>query len=712
MPTKPVPHRVLDDGTVLYRSACRMCHGGCGVLVHVKDDRVVKVVGDPASPLNKGRMCIKGLSSVEHLYNPLRLRYPLKRAGRRREGKWQRISWDDALDTIAERIRTFRDESGIESVAIGQGTGRHHVTHTIRFADALGTPNWCEPGGAQCFIPRISAGIMAYGDFPIVDYYGDSKPACLLVWGHNPLVSGPDGEIQFLVRDCLAKGAKMIVVDPRRTETARKADMWLQVRPGTDDALALAFINVLIAEELCDRPFVEQWTLGFADLAQRVRGNTPEWAERITCVPAGLIRKAARLFASLSPAAVEWGVGLEHSSNCLQAVRAVSLLPALRGNVDVPGGWIVGNHAMLRTPSRPLPQAQAKLRLGADHFKALAGPMAVMPEAHGPSVFTAMRTGKPYRVRAFLIFGNNALVSYADSRLVYESLMKLDFLSVMDIYMTPTAELADIVLPAATWLEVDSPVGIPLIAEPFVLVQQRVVSFHEARQDEEVFIDICGRLGLPEGNGTIEDIYDDQLTPAGISFEELRHRGSLSVPIRYRKYLESGFATPSGKIELRSSRLEAQGYDPLPFYREPPESPMSTPEVAEEYPYILITGGRSQEFFLSEYRQIAPLRRRHPEPIVQLHPATAAKHGIQDGQWISIETKRGRISQKAKLTDGIDPKVINVEQGWWYPEEDDTEHGAWRANANVLTSGEGPYDPELGAYQLRALLCRIAALAE
>jgi len=708
MTTRSIPFNVLNDGTVVYQSACRMCHGGCGVLVYVKNDKVIRVTGDRTSPLNKGRLCVKGLASLEHLYNPHRLKYPLKRSGKRGEGKWQRISWDDALDTIAERIQTFRDESGIESVAIGQGTGRHHVTHTIRFANAIGISNWCEPGGAQCFIPRINAGIMAYGDYPIVDYYGDINPACLLVWGHNPIVSGPDGEIQFRVRDCLAKGAKMIVIDPRKTETARKADIWLQIRPGTDDALALAFINVLINETLYDRPFVEQWTSGFDDLAERVRENTPEWAEKITSIPAELIRKAARMFAAISPAALEWGVGLEHSPNCIQTVRAVSLLPALTGNIDVPGGWILGNHALLRTPSRPVTEDKAKLRLGADRFKALSGPMAIMPEAHGPSVFKAMRTGQPYRVRAFLIFGDNALLSYANSRRVYDSLMKLDFLSVMDIYMTPTAELADIVLPAATWLEVDSLVGMPLIAEPFALVQQRVVSFYEARQDEEVFIDLCRRLGLPEGDETMEEIYDVQLAPAGITFEALRRKGFISAPIRYRKYLESGFATPSGKVELRSGMLEAQGYDALPFYQEPPESPFSATKIAKEYPYTLITGGRCQEFFLTEFRQIEALRQRHPDPIVQLHPDTAAEHHIHDGQWIWIETRRGSITQKAKLTDDIDPSVIHVEHGWWFPEIDDPEHGVWRANANVLTSDDEPYDPALGTYQLRALLCRIA----
>ena len=224
------------------------------------------------------------------------------------------------------------------------------------------------------------------------------------------------------------------------------------------------------------------------------------------------------------------------------------------------------------------------------------------------------------RCGPFLVFGNNTLLSYADSRLVYESLMNLEFFSVMDIYMTPTAELADIVLPAATWLEVDALVGMPLIAEPFALAQQRVATFHEARQAEEVFVDICRKLDLPEGNETVEDVYNQQLEPAGITFEELRRRGSIARPIRYRKYLESGFSTPSGKVELRSGMLEAQGYDPLPYYQEPPESPVSAPEVAREYPYILITGGRIQEFFLTEYRQVEPLRKRHPDPIVQVHP--------------------------------------------------------------------------------------------
>jgi anaerobic selenocysteine-containing dehydrogenase len=254
-----------------------------------------------------------------------------------------------------------------------------------------------------------------------------------------------------------------------------------------------------------------------------------------------------------------------------------------------------------------------------------------------------MRTGQPYPVKAFLIFGNNSLVSYANSKQVYESLKCLDFMAVMDIYMTPTAELADIVLPAATWLEVDEVVGLPFIASNYVLAQQKIVNFHEARPDEEVLIDLLRRLNLPAGLESLEDLYNKQLSKLGITFEELKERGWATLPFEYRKYEKRGFRTPSGKVELYSSFLEKLGYDPLPFYQEPPESPVSTPELASEYPLILTTGGRSQYYFNSEYRQIPSLRRRDPDPRVEINPRTARKANIQDGEWIWIETGRGRI---------------------------------------------------------------------
>lgn len=693
----------------VYRSACRMCHGGCGVLVHVKDGKVIKIEGDPESPLNRGKICVKGLSSIEHLYSPDRLKYPLKRVGKRGEGKWERIPWDEALDTIAKKIQEIKDNYGAESIALGHGTGRHHFHHVLRFANALGTPNWCEPGTAQCFVPRVLTGVMTYGDLPICDYYGDVNPECLLVWGHNPVVSGPDGEIQFRVRECLRKGTKLIVIDPRQTEMVEMADIWLQVRPGTDDALALSMMNIIINEGIYDKEFVEKWTVGFYKLAERVQNYPPVWAEKITWIPAEKIKAAARMFAQTKPAAVEWGVALEHTPNCLQTVRAVALIPGITGNIDIPGGWTLGMHLISNIPllKGNLTDEMRDKRMGANTFKLLSGRDSMFPSAHIPTLFKAMRTGEPYPIKAFLIFGNNGLVSYANSRGVYESFMNLDFLSVMDIYMTPTAELADIVLPAATWLEVDQVVGMPNVAMNAVLAQQKITRLWECRQDEEVFIELARRLNLDVGTESLEDIYNHQLEPLGITFDELKRRGFVSAPIKYRKFEESGFSTPSGKIELYSSILEEQGYDPLPYYQEPPESPLSKPDMAREYPLILITGGRSQYFFHTEFRQIPSLRKRDPDPIVEIHPKTAEESNIQEGEWIWIETPRGRIKQKAKLTRGIDPRVVNVQHGWWFPEDPGPEYGVWKSNANVLTNNAPPYDPAMGTYQLRALLCKI-----
>ncbi len=692
------------------KSSCKMCHGGCGVLVHLEDGEIVKVEGDRESPLNRGRLCVKGRASLEHLNHPDRLKYPMKRAGERGGGKWERISWDDALDTIASRLGHIREKYGPESIALGQGTGRRHFNYVIRLANALGTPNWCEPGCAQCFVPRLNTSVITFGEYFVCDYYGEVNPACILAWGHNPLVSGPDGELQFPLRDCLKKGSRLIVVDPRRSETAERAELWLQLRPGTDDALALAMLNVIITEGLWDRDFVDNWTSGFEALAERVRAHTPEWADAITWVPAEKIREAARLFATSKPATLEWGVAVEHTPNCFQTCRALAMLPALTGNIDVPGGWVCGTRPLGFFPflaENLSTEARAK-RLGGDTYRMLGGDGAIMPAAHAPSLFKAMRTGEPYPVKAFLIFGNNALTTYANSREVRDSLMHLDLLVVTDIYMTPTAELADLVLPAATWLEADGLQAFPIAADLHVLAQRKLASRWECRPDEEIMIELARRMKLQAGTEPLREVLDLQLEPLGLTFDELVEKGHVSPPLRYEKYREMGmFLTASGKVELYSKMLERLGYDPLPYYEEPPESPLGTPELLEEYPLILITGARMPQFFHSEHRQITSLRKRHPDPLTELHPETAQALGIEDGDWIWIETRRGRIRQRAKVTSGIDPRVVHVEHGWWFPEEEGPEHGAWRSNANLLTDNGPPYDPAMGTYQLRALLCKV-----
>jgi anaerobic selenocysteine-containing dehydrogenase len=698
-----------DEGVTVLKSVCRSCHGGCGTLLHVKDGVLLKVQGDPDSPLNKGRLCPIGANSRELVYHPDRLKYPMRRRGPRGSGEWDRISWDEALDEISERLLAIRAEYGPEAIALGTGTGRHHIRWVSRFGHALGTPNWCEPGFAQCFHPRVNTCILTMGDYPVCDYTGGTPAECIMYWGHNPINSGPDGETRFTVRDGFNAAKTVIVVDPRRTELADKADLWLQLRPGTDDALGLAMLNVLITEKLYDEEFVARWTHGFAELAEHVQQYTPEWAEPITWVPAEMIRAAARMFAAAKPGLLEWGCAIEHTPKCIQTIRALSMIPVLTNNIEVPGGWVFGMHGISRFPSlieMLTPEAAAK-RLGADRFKLLSAEGADLPAAHIPTLLQAMREGKPYWVKAYLMFGSNALTTYANSKQVYESLMKLDFIVNADLFMTPTAELADILLPAASWPELDQIVGLPTIAANVVLGQQRSVRVHECKADEEIFVELARRMKLDGCTEDVRDVLDQQLGPIGMTFEELTKVGFVNIPIKYRKYEPHGFKTPTGKIELYSTRLEEMGYAPLPYYEEPPESPLSTPEVAKDYPLVLTTGGRIPFFFNSEHRQLPRLRKARKEPEALIHPETAAEHGIANGDWMWIETPRGRMKQKARVTDAIDRRVITAEHGWWFPEDPNPDHGVWKSNVNILTNNQGPYDPAMGTYQLRGLLCRV-----
>ncbi len=702
------------QGTKIFKSACRMCHGGCGLLVHVQNGKVIKLEGDPDSPVSRGKICPKGLASIELMYHPDRITHPMKRVGERGRGKWERITWEEAYGILVPKIRELQEKYGNETIAVAHGTGRYYFNHVIRFAHALGTPNWIEPGTAQCFIPRIISSLITYGDLIVTDYgYGEDgkTPECLLCWGKHPYVSGPDAESQFRVKHALQRGTKLIVVDPRQTRMAEMADIWLRVRPSTDDALALGFMHVIINEGLYDKEFVEKWTVGFESLKERVQQYSPERVEEITWVPAEQIRSAARMYATIKPAAMTWGNALEHSTNAFQTGRAVGLLPALTGNIDVPGGNVFGPHLVDEIPLwllDKLSEETKNKRMGADTYRILCSKEAIIPSANIPLLFKAMRTGKPYPVKGLLLCGNNGLVSFANAKLTHETLTCLDFIAAIDLFMTPTAALADLFLPSATWLEADEILSAPLIAGNFILAQQKIVQVEECKQPEQIFIEIARRMQLPHATESLEELLNESLKPVGLTFAQLKERGYHTVPWQYRKHETNGigFVTPSGKVELYCSYAEMLGYDPLPHYVEAPETPYSLPELAGEFPYVLSTGGRIQQYFNGEFRQIHGLRKQHPYPLVEMSHHTAERHGIRDGDWVWIETPRGRIKQKAKLTDQ-DDRVVHVSYGWWYPEMPGPEYGIWESNANVLTNDEPPHCPAIGTYQLTGLLCKI-----
>ena len=388
------------------------------------------------------------------------------------------------------------------------------------------------------------------------------------------------------------------------------------------------------------------------------------------------------------------------------------MLMALTGSYDVPGGYVESKE--IAPAGLPMPNI-----LSADILKkGLHGgfPFAKNGSmAHPYLMLEAIRTGRPYKIRELFIHANNTLISMADAKHTYECLKNIDFLVYMDIFMTPTGELADIVLPAALWPEVDCLFAMPEFGDQVLLSQQRLVQTMECKSDEEVFIELCRRGGWNYGYTDHRMMLEEQVKEMirrypefeGVSLEEIQEKGYISPKRRYYNYKTRGFDTPSGKFEFSSQRMADDGADPLPSWHEPPETPASAPALTEEYPLILTTGSRQQPYFVSNNRQIRSLRRLEPFPLVRMSPKTAERYGIKEGDWVFIENQRGRITQKAKLEPGIAENVVNCDFGWWYPEAGAPEYGWQESNVNVLTCAGPPYDGYMGSYQLRGLLCRV-----
>lgn len=683
------------------RTACRSCHGGCGVIAHVQNGKVVKIEGDPESPISHGTLCSKGLAVTQLAYHPDRILYPMKKT----KEKWERITWDEALDTIVEKFQAVIKSNGPESIVIGQGTGRDYESHLYRFANQLGTPNVLT-AGHMCYVSRVASTLVTIGNLPICDYGGG--PKCIVMWGCNPQWTNPDEYKGASFWSAYKKGAKLICIDPRKGFVAKKADLWLQLRPGTDAALAMGFHRVIIEESLYDTEFVENYINGWDAFKERVNDYPLERVQEITWVDKELIRQAARMYAQTKPACVHWGVPTEQTNNCADYTRAMTGLMAATGNLDVPGGNVLFVNPPTRTVSefsrhRDLPAEQRAKRLGGDRYKLGARVAYITPKV----AWEAILTEKPYPLKAGLLCGSNPVTTRANAREAYAALEKLEFLVVIDHVLTPTAELADIFLPAATWLE-QNHVADNWKRHGFVIARQKCVEIGECWQDHKIFQELGKKMGQ-EWWDTVEDGLDYLLEPAGLTWEKFKAVGYLQGEMVYQKYRERGFSTPTKKVELYSTVLEKWGYDPLPKYTELPESPVSTPELLADYPYILNAGLRTPTFFHSANRMQPWLREIRPDPIVEIHPDTAAKHGIIDGDWVYIESPRGRIKERAKLNNGIDPRVIVAEHGWWFPEIKDPGHGWDISNINILMdNSHETMDPALGATNLRVCLCNIA----
>ncbi len=689
-------------GVKIVRSACYSCNSCCEVLVFVDEaaGRILKVEGDPESPITRGVLCAKGLASRDLVHNPGRLRHPLIRAGERGEDRWKQISWDDALNRIAERLVFYREKYGAEGVAFLQGTIRGWSRVYSRLANAFGAINHGAAGWAQCLWPRLVENTVTFGATytEVADF---ENTHCMLVWGTNPASTWPFFASQIM--DARERGAGLIVVDPYLSETAAKADIWLQLRPGTDTALALAFIHVIIREGLYDRSFVENWTFGFDRLKEHVKGYTPEWGETVTKVPAKLIDRAARLYAGTGPSAIYRCVSLDEVHDSMQACRAVSIIAAITGNIGVPGGNVtVSQRGEITQNSHKfigydlLPTEKIGLRRGFDEFRLLCDKLSPVPTAHMPSLWETITTGKPYPVKAALIFGSNALISYSNANRVKEAMEQLEFIAVSDLFMTPTARMADIVLPASSWLERDNLISSFQVCPTYTIAQQKAVELPEARSDVDIVCDLARKLGLAEHfwNDSGE-LYDFLLEPTGLTFREFKEKKRIFSPIVYRQFEKNGFNTPSGKVELYSTLLEKNGCAPLPTYTVPVESAADAPKRTAEYPYILTTGWRPSAFRHTENRENPILRELFPRPCVLIHPDTAGTLGISEGDPVVIETGTGSATLFAVLTLGIHPDVVQATPGW-----------RGEANINRVISWN-QFAEGIGSVPMRGVLCRL-----
>ena len=728
------------------------CHGGCGVKIFLKDGKVVKCEGDEDHPYLQGRLCPRALALTQYIYHPDRLTHPLKRAGERGEGKWQRISWDEALDTCEERLRDIRDRHGPESMVFAQGTGRDAGGCIIFLAYAYGSPNWTLFGlsGISCFTPRLAAMSSVMGDFTFPDAaqfsperYNDPEwvtPKVLVSWARN-LAGSQCADHYFSghwVVDMMQRGTKLLVIDPVCSWEASRAELWLQIRPGTDGALALAMLNVIINENLYDKEFVEKWTHGFDKLKERVQQYTPQKAAEITWVPAEKIVRAARMYATAKPAAMRFGQPLDSNREATSTIHALNCLWAITGNIDVPGGNVISRppygvtiypystQEVIDLYGAEFVANLTRKRIGADRYPLVKNFRAW---ALSDQVLEQMETGTPYPIKGLWCQTNNFMANTAqDPRRHYEAVRKLEFNVVVDTFMTPTAQaIADIVLPAGTFPEKDSvfTTGVPLNAI------RKVITVGECRSDWEINFEMARRLNpaaVPWPN--VKELFTHRLKASGLTFEQLAERPWALAPknhksgsVPYRRHEKGqlrpdgkpGFRTPSGKIELYCTTYENYGLDPLPYHREPVESPVATPEIWKDYPLIMITGRRNGAFFHSEHRQIPWLRELSPYPTVEMHPDTAKAHGIRDGDMVLIEGVRGKVKRRAKLTPTVHRQMVHALHGWWLPETEGAApnfYGIWDLNVNQLIPMGENGTSGFGGAPTKTMLCRISRLQD
>ena len=710
------------------RGICGICPAGCWVEVGIRDGRLVTIQPDDSHSL--GMICRRGQHAPEIVYSENRLRYPMRRNGPKGKHEFERISWDEAYDLIVENLERIRDESGPEAVSIYTGRGAFElslcdifqpkgvaVSSASNVLFPFGSPNTMGVG-ALCYVsfamiaPHVTMGRM------LVNMFTDMENAGLLVvWGANPATDSPPLDMHRL-EAAARRGADIIVIDPRHTETAQRTGaQWVPIRPGTDGALALSLIQVMLEEDRHDEEFAEQWCHGFDELRRYVQHFTPEVVEPITGVSADTIRDLARRIASASGACPVMYTGLEYSNSGIQAIRAVLTLFALAGQLDVPGGIglaMLGSHfpinrsCNIENPDLERAVARDKFPIYSDY----------RGESHASGLVRSVLDGDPYRIRGLIIHGASLLTSWPQTEVWRQTLSKLDFVVSIDRQMTADAAYADVVLPATTMFEIQSYMSYGPI---FRIREKLIEPVGEARNDYLIMAELARRLGYGEHFPQSEDdLLRFALDGSGYTVEDVRQAGGwIKIPtpiMEYKKWEkgglradgEPGFETPTGKFEIFSTALEGYGYEPLPKYVEPSEGPVGSPELAREFPLVFNSGARPHTDFRSQHHGIEGLAKDNPEPMVEINFDDARQRGIETGDLVEVRTPRGAVPFRARVTTDIVQGSIECNMGGGTP----VGSTAWQEwNVNELTDLDN-YDDISGFPVYKALLCEVARLEE
>ncbi|WP_321415929.1 molybdopterin-dependent oxidoreductase [uncultured Desulfobacter sp.] len=677
---------------------CRFCTNTCPVDAVVKDGRLISVKRKPVPGVTVRRFCPKNAAAPHIVYAPDRITSPLVRNNADRNQNFKKVSWNTVLSDMADRLLFYKNKYGPESVAWLKGTGEDWGPvwqYTQRFMHAFGSPNVIG-NGSLCHTTRALPAFITYGTGTRPDTL---NAECIIVWGKNDKTSSPPD--YNLLMEGIRHGAKLIVIDPVKTDIADSSALWLQIKPGCDGILAMSMMQVIIAENLYDSHFVAEWTTGFDRLTEEVRNYSPEHVASSIWLTPEEIRQAARLYAGSKPACIADGNGLDMNADVTRNVRAVCMLRALCGNLDIKGGDVFPQKVPVRDMSLKdvlnpkVKPVTAGYPLFSSFNKGGGSPVStVIPDA--------ILDKKPYPIRALIIQASNPLVTAANSLRVAEALKQVEFLVVIDLFMTRTAGQADIFLPATTTFETTQLNMAGLNANSMLLQEKVIEPLGDSRPGWQIIFDLARALKLDEAFPfqTVEEAIDFQLEPSGITVRQMReHPDGLTLQKpEFEKYRQHGFNTPSGKVEFYSETLSDYGYEPIPSFELSRAGRITFDYAKEKYPLAGISGEKSGWFVHSRYRNIPWIVEKEPEPFIDLHPDDAELREIKDNDSVRIISPNGEIFMKVRLSDSVRCGTVRVPWGWG-------EHDL-RFNINSLTD-DAERDSVASTPSVRAFMCDV-----